>query len=130
MSGDWPLWEVFVRTKGGLSHRHVGSVHAPDAQLALAHARDTYTRRMEGVSLWVVASKEIVASDPDLKWNEEKGGYDFGEIDWSEFYAVVKGEGPVAKERMKARREAWEKGAWVRDAAAAHEAKRKQRKAA
>ena len=42
--------------------------------------------------------------DPDLKWNEEKGGYDFGEIDWEEFYAVVRGEGPAAKERMKARR--------------------------
>jgi len=68
--------------------------------------------------------------DPDLKWNEEKGGYDFGEIDWEEFYAVVRGEGPVAKERMKARREAWDKGAWVREAAAAHEAKRRARKAA
>ena len=59
---DWPLWEVFIRAKGGLSHRHVGSVHAPDAELALAHARDTYTRRLEGVSLWVVPSAEIVAS--------------------------------------------------------------------
>ena len=65
MSSDWPLWEVFVRSKGGLSHRHVGSVHAPDQELALAHARDTYTRRMEGVSLWVVRSTDIVASDPD-----------------------------------------------------------------
>ncbi len=64
LSGDWPLWEVFVRAKGGLSHRHVGSVHAPDAELALAHARDTYTRRLEGVSLWVVPSAEIVASRP------------------------------------------------------------------
>ncbi|HJP69938.1 MAG TPA: 1,2-phenylacetyl-CoA epoxidase subunit PaaA [Sphingomicrobium sp.] len=68
--------------------------------------------------------------DADLKWNEAKGGYDFGEIDWEEFYSVVRGEGPVAKERMKARRDAWENGAWVREAAAAHEAKRKQRKAA
>ena len=65
VSHDWPLWEVFVRTKGGLAHRHVGSVHAPDAELALRHARDTYTRRMEGVSLWVVPSAEIVASDPE-----------------------------------------------------------------
>ena len=64
MSGDWPLWEVFVRTKGGLAHRHVGSVHAPDQELALRHARDAYTRRMEGVSLWVVPSAAIVASDP------------------------------------------------------------------
>ena len=68
--------------------------------------------------------------DADLKWNEAKGGYDFGEIDWEEFYAVVRGEGPVAKERMKARRDAWDNGAWVREAAAAHEAKRRARKAA
>jgi ring-1,2-phenylacetyl-CoA epoxidase subunit PaaB len=61
---DWPLWEVFVRSKGGLSHRHVGSVHAPDAGIAVRHARDTYTRRMEGVSLWVVPSASIIASDP------------------------------------------------------------------
>ena len=61
---DWPLWEVFVRAKGGMSHRHVGSVHAPDAEIALRHARDTYTRRMEGVSLWVVPSASITASDP------------------------------------------------------------------
>jgi ring-1,2-phenylacetyl-CoA epoxidase subunit PaaB len=59
MSKDWPLWEVFVRARGGLSHRHVGSVHAPDAAMALRHARDTYTRRMEGVSLWVAKSADI-----------------------------------------------------------------------
>ena len=64
MMKDWPLWEVFVRSKGGMSHRHVGSVHAPDAEIAIRHARDTYTRRMEGVSLWVVPSASIVASDP------------------------------------------------------------------
>lgn len=64
MSADWPLWEVFVRSKGGLSHRHAGSVHAPDAEMAVKHARDTYTRRQEGVSLWVVPSNLIVASDP------------------------------------------------------------------
>jgi len=68
--------------------------------------------------------------DSALEWNEEKGGYDFGEIDWEEFYSVVRGEGPVAKERMEARRKAWEDGAWVRDAAAAHEEKRRTRKAA
>jgi phenylacetate-CoA oxygenase PaaG subunit len=65
--------------------------------------------------------------DPEVKWNETKGGYDFGEVDWEEFYAVVRGEGPVAKERMKARIEAWDDGAWVREAAVAHEAKRRQR---
>jgi len=60
----WPLWEVFIRVKNGLSHRHAGSVHAADAKMALEAARDTYTRRMEGVSLWVVPSAAIVASDP------------------------------------------------------------------
>ncbi|MGF1549137.1 MAG: 1,2-phenylacetyl-CoA epoxidase subunit PaaB [Sphingomonadaceae bacterium] len=64
MTKDWPLWEVFVRSRGGLAHRHVGSVHASDGEMALKHARDTYTRRMEGVSLWVVKSSQIVASDP------------------------------------------------------------------
>lgn len=63
-SRDWPLWEVFIRSRGGLSHRHVGSVHASDAEMAVRHARDTYTRRSEGVSIWVVRSSDIVASDP------------------------------------------------------------------
>ena len=64
MAQEWPLWEVFIRAKGGMSHRHVGSVHATDAKMALEHARDTYTRRMEGVSLWVAPSSTITASDP------------------------------------------------------------------
>jgi ring-1,2-phenylacetyl-CoA epoxidase subunit PaaA len=68
--------------------------------------------------------------DPALKWNEERGHHDFGEIDWEEFYAVVRGEGPVAKERMKARREAWEKGAWVREAAAAYAEKHSRKQEA
>jgi ring-1,2-phenylacetyl-CoA epoxidase subunit PaaA len=72
----------------------------------------------------------LTLPDPALAWNEAKGGYDFGEIDWEEFYAVVRGEGPVAKERMKARRDAWEKNAWVREAADAYAAKRAARKAA
>jgi ring-1,2-phenylacetyl-CoA epoxidase subunit PaaA len=69
----------------------------------------------------------LTVPDPDLKWNEDKGAYDFGEVDWSEFYAVVKGEGPVARERMIARREAWESNAWVREAAAAYAEKRSAR---
>jgi ring-1,2-phenylacetyl-CoA epoxidase subunit PaaA len=72
----------------------------------------------------------LTVPDPDLKWNEVKGGYDFGEVDWEEFYAVVRGEGPVARERMTARRDAWEKNAWVREAADAYAAKQAQRKAA
>ncbi len=61
---DWPLWEVFIRSKQGLDHKHVGSLHATDAQMAIENARDVYTRRMEGVSIWVVESKYIVASQP------------------------------------------------------------------
>ncbi len=65
MKKDWPLWEVFIRSKSGLSHKHVGSLHAADADMALENARDVYTRRNEGVSIWVVESKHITASDPD-----------------------------------------------------------------
>ena len=62
---DWPLWEVFIRSKQGLDHKHMGSLHAADAQMAIENARDVYTRRMEGVSIWVVESKHIHASNPD-----------------------------------------------------------------
>jgi ring-1,2-phenylacetyl-CoA epoxidase subunit PaaA len=72
----------------------------------------------------------LVVPDSALAWNAERGHYDFGEIDWDEFYAVVRGEGPVARERMTARRQAWEEGAWVREAAAAFAAKRGARWAA
>ncbi len=61
----WPLWEVFIRSKQGLDHKHVGSLKAVDAQMAIENARDVYTRRMEGVSIWVVESKHIHASNPD-----------------------------------------------------------------
>jgi len=61
----WPLWEVFVRARRGLSHVHAGSLHAADAETALESARDVYTRRSEGVSIWVIPSAQIVASDPD-----------------------------------------------------------------
>ena len=70
----------------------------------------------------------LTVPDPDLKWSEERGHYDYGAIDWDEFWAVVKGEGPVAKERVKARIDAWEKGAWVREAALAHAAKQASRR--
>ena len=59
-----PLWEVFIQARNGLAHRHVGSVHAADGELALQAARDVYTRRGEGLSIWVVPSAAIVASDP------------------------------------------------------------------
>ncbi|MFA6031485.1 MAG: 1,2-phenylacetyl-CoA epoxidase subunit PaaA [Myxococcota bacterium] len=72
----------------------------------------------------------LTIPDPDLKWNEARGHYDFGAIEWEEFYAVVRGEGPTAKERMSARRAAWDNGAWVREAADAHQTRRAARAAA
>ncbi len=62
---EWPLWEIFIRSKQGLDHKHAGSLHAADAQMAIENARDVYTRRMEGVSIWAVESKYIHASSPD-----------------------------------------------------------------
>ena len=72
----------------------------------------------------------LTVPDPDLKWNEERGHYDFGPIDWDEFWNVVKGNGPCNRDRMKARREAHENGRWVREAAAAHAAKKAARRTA
>ena len=67
MSDDknWPLWEIFIQSKPGLNHKHVGSLHAADAQMAIENARDVYTRRNEGISIWVVPAEAISASSPE-----------------------------------------------------------------
>ncbi|HXB12264.1 MAG TPA: 1,2-phenylacetyl-CoA epoxidase subunit PaaB [Bacteroidia bacterium] len=62
---QWPLWEVFIQSKSGQPHKHVGSVHAPDSEMALLNARDVYTRRNEGTSVWVVPAQVITASTPE-----------------------------------------------------------------
>lgn len=67
MTSSWPLWEIFIRSQHGLAHRHVGSLHATDAEMAINNARDVYTRRNEGVSIWAVKSADITASSPDDK---------------------------------------------------------------
>lgn len=67
MSTEWPLWEIFIRGRHGLSHRHVGSLHAADAEMAIRNARDVYTRRGEGPSIWVVKSSDIAATSPSEK---------------------------------------------------------------
>jgi ring-1,2-phenylacetyl-CoA epoxidase subunit PaaB len=64
MEKEFPLWEVFIRAHAGLNHKHVGSIHAADVEMALSNARDVFTRRQEGVSIWVVESRHISASDP------------------------------------------------------------------
>ncbi|MCB1417108.1 MAG: 1,2-phenylacetyl-CoA epoxidase subunit B [Nitratireductor sp.] len=66
-TNEIPLWEVFIRPRNGLSHKHCGSIHAADEVMALQAARDVYTRRGEGQSIWVVRSADIVASDPQDK---------------------------------------------------------------
>src|SRR5215831_14463313 len=67
MTKEWPLWEIFIRSQHGLAHKHVGSLHAPDAEMAIKNARDVYTRRNEGVSIWVVKSADVSASSPGEK---------------------------------------------------------------
>lgn len=64
---EMPLWEIFIRSQHGLAHKHVGSLHASDAEMAINNARDVYTRRNEGVSIWAVRSTDIVASSPGDK---------------------------------------------------------------
>jgi ring-1,2-phenylacetyl-CoA epoxidase subunit PaaA len=83
--------------------------------------------RQQFVDVCVAQAEYLGVSlpDPDLKWNEERGHYDFGEIDWDEFWQVVKGNGPCNRDRMRARRKAHEEGAWVRDAAMAYAEKRR-----
>ncbi len=85
--------------------------------------------RQQFVDMIVEQAKilNVTLPDPALQWNAERGHYDFGEIDWVEFWNVVKGNGPCNKQRLEARRKAWDDGAWVRDAAAAHAEKRKAR---
>jgi ring-1,2-phenylacetyl-CoA epoxidase subunit PaaA len=91
---------------------------------------DDLRQRFVDVTVPQAEAIGLTIPDKDLKWNAEKNGYDFGVIDWEEFYAVVRGEGPVAKERLKARVAAWEGGAWVREAALAHAEKRAAARAA
>jgi ring-1,2-phenylacetyl-CoA epoxidase subunit PaaA len=72
----------------------------------------------------------LTIPDPDLRWNPDRGHYDFGPIDWDEFWAVVKGNGPMNRERLEHKRKYWDEGAWVREAATAHAAKSRNEKVA
>lgn len=88
------------------------------------HTNDELRQKFVDVTVPQAEFLGLTVPDKDLKWNEERGSYDFGEINWDEFWNVVKGNGPCNKQRIEARRKAHEEGAWVRDAAAAHAAKR------
>jgi ring-1,2-phenylacetyl-CoA epoxidase subunit PaaB len=87
---QWPLWEVFVQSRQGASHQHVGSVHATDAEMALQNARDVYSRRSEGISIWVVQADSITATSPS-----DKGAFFDPANDkvyrHSQFYSIPKG---------------------------------------
>ncbi len=87
---NWPLWEVFTQPTTGAPYQHAGSVHAPDAELALQNARDVYTRRGEAVSLWVVPSTEITASSPSDSGPFFEPGNDKA-YRHPQFYSVPKG---------------------------------------
>ena len=93
------------------------------------HSNDELRQRFLDQTVPQLELLGCTAPDPDLKYNQETGHYEFGEIDWQEFFDVVKGNGPCNRERVEARRNAIDNGAWVREAAVAYAAKR-QRKAA
>ncbi|OWV30447.1 1,2-phenylacetyl-CoA epoxidase subunit PaaA [Halomonas campaniensis] len=93
------------------------------------HSNDELRQRFLDQTVPQLELLGCTAPDPDLKYNQETGHYEFGEIDWQEFFDVVKGNGPCNRERVEARRNAIDNGAWVRDAAVAHAAKRQHRAA-
>lgn len=107
--------------------------NSPNTELSMKWRIKRFTNdelRQKFIDVTVEQAKilGLTIPDPDLKWNEERGHYDFGAIDWNEFWDVVKGNGPCNKERIEARTKAWEEGAWVREAALANAQKRKARK--
>jgi ring-1,2-phenylacetyl-CoA epoxidase subunit PaaA len=90
---------------------------------------DELRQKFVDVSAEQVKILGMTLPDPDLKWNEERGHYDFGKINWEEFWNVVSGNGPCNKQRLDTRKKAWADGAWVREAATAHAEKRKMKEA-
>ncbi len=108
---------------------------SPNTELSMRWRIKRFTNdelRQKFVDVTVEQAKilGLTVPDPELKWNEETGHYDFGTPDWNEFWNVVKGNGPCNRERLETRTRAWEEGQWVRDAALAHGQKRKAKKAA
>jgi ring-1,2-phenylacetyl-CoA epoxidase subunit PaaA len=118
----WPSLMMFGPKDGE-------STHSDQSMTWKIKRKSNDELRQQFVDMIVEQAKilNVTLPDPELKWNAERGHYDFGEIDWVEFWNVVKGNGPCNKQRLEARRKAWNDGAWVRDAAAAHAEKRKAR---
>jgi ring-1,2-phenylacetyl-CoA epoxidase subunit PaaA len=118
----WPSLMMFGPKDGE-------STHSDQSMTWKIKRKSNDELRQQFVDMIVEQAKilNVTLPDPELKWNADRGHYDFGEIDWVEFWNVVKGNGPCNKQRLEARRKAWTEGAWVRDAAAAHAEKRKAR---
>lgn len=93
------------------------------------HANDELRQKFVDMSVPQAEYCGLTIPDPALRWNEERGHYDFGEIDWTEFNEILKGNGPCNRERIAARRKAYDDGKWVREAALAYAAKKKEREA-
>lgn len=93
-------------------------------------SNDTLRQKFIDMTIPQIELLGLTVPDPDLKWNEERGQYDYGEPDWEEFFAVIKGNGPCNKLRVDVRRQAHEDGQWVRDAALAYASKQAQKKQA
>lgn len=107
---------------------------SPNSQLSMKwkikrFSNDELRQKFIDICAEQVKILNLSLPDPDLRWNETRRHYDFGAINWEEFWQVIQGNGPCNKERLQARRKAWEDGAWVREAAAAHASKKKQQAA-
>ncbi len=120
----WPMLMMF----GPPDDASVNSAQSMQWKIKL-HSNDELRQRMIDQTVPQAEYLGLTIPDPDLKWNEERGHYDFGTIEWSEFYNVLKGNGPCNRERMETRRKAWDDGAWFRDGLNAHADKQAQRAA-
>ncbi|WP_243404196.1 1,2-phenylacetyl-CoA epoxidase subunit PaaA [Zavarzinia aquatilis] len=114
----WPAVMMFGPPDGESVH----SAQSAAWRIKL-HSNDDLRQRFIDQTVPQAELIGLTIPDADLRWNEERGHYDIGPIDWEEFYSVVRGDGPCNRERLAARKSAWDRGAWVRDAAAAHAAK-------
>ena len=120
----WPMLMMF----GPPDEASVNSAQSMQWKIKL-HSNDELRQRMVDQTVPQAEYLGLTIPDPDLKWNEERGHYDFGAIEWSEFYNVLKGNGPCNRERIETRRKAWDDGEWFRDGLNAHADKQAQRSA-
>ncbi len=120
----WPMLMMF----GPPDDASVNSAQSMQWKIKL-HSNDELRQRMIDQTVPQAEYLGLSIPDPDLKWNEERGHYDVGAIDWSEFYNVLKGNGPCNRDRIETRRKAWDDGAWFRDGLNAHADKQAQRAA-